>query len=210
MPDILLADDHTVLRTGLKNYIKTILPQVDIKEVADGDSVIAAITDFDYDLVVLDIQMNNVSSVGLITEMLAIKPQLKILMYSVSPEEIYAKRFLQLGALGYLSKGSSLDEMSKAINNVLNNKRYLSPSVTNALAATALGKYPDMPNPFKKLSSRELEITKHLIRGESVSQISGKLGIHTSTVGTYKARILDKLGCQNVMQIFELAEIYST
>lgn len=208
MNKILIADDHVVLRTGLKTYIQHILPHAKIDEASDGEAVIEMITKYDYALIVLDIQMNETNTLTLIGTLLAINPDLKILMYSMSSEQLYAKKYLELGALGYLNKNTSTDEIKTAIYNIMNNKRYLSPSLTAALVESALRKNPERQNPFERLSPREVEITKQLIKGESVTTISENLHIHTSTVGSHKARIFKKLKCNNIIEIVELAVMY--
>ena len=130
---------------------------------------------------------------------------LLLLIFSMNSEEIFARKFLNLGALGYLSKDASQDEFRLAIENVMSNKRYVSSSFMQALTESALGKNANNQNPFDLLSSRELEIVRHLIKGESVSQIGTYLNLHTSTIGTHKARIFEKLHCKNIIEINELA-----
>lgn len=209
MIKILLADDHVIIRAGLKIYIKNIIPHSDIDEAYDGDSTFEQIKQNDYALIILDINMPATDSFGLVSNILAIKPDSKILMFSMNSEEIYAKKYLGLGALGYISKDASSDEIRLAINNVMNNKRYISPSLTQKLATSVLSKRPDTQNPFDLLSPRELEIARHLMKGESVSQIGTYLNLHTSTVGTHKARIFEKLKCKNVIGINELARVHN-
>ena len=209
MIKILLADDHTIIRAGLKIYIKNIIPDSEVEEAYDGDSTFEKIKNSEYELIILDINMPATDSFGLVSNILAIKPKSKILMFSMNSEEIYAKKYLTLGALGYISKDASADEIKEAITNVMNNKRYISPSLTQTLASSALGKRAYNQNPFDLLSRRELEITRHLMKGESVSQISHYLNLHTSTIGTHKARIFEKLNCTNVIGMTELARIHN-
>ena len=209
MNKILIADDHEVMRLGLKNCIKSILPHSSIDEVNNGNAAFEKIKQGDYALIILDINMHDTDSVGLVSNILSLKPESKILMYSMNPEEVYAKKYLNLGAMGYLGKDNSLDEMKKAINKVLSNKRYVSPSIMEEFTENLLGKKPANQNPFNCLSLRELEITRHLMKGESVSQLCSFLHIHSSTVGTHKQRILKKLHCNNIVNINELASLYN-
>lgn len=209
MIQILLADDHAIIRAGLKTYIQNIIPDSNIEEAFDGNSTFEKIREKDYALIILDINMPATDSFGLVSNILAIKPESKILMFSMNSEEIFAKKYLNLGALGYLNKDASADEIKHAINNVMNNKRYMSSSLTQSLTDSALGKKASKQNPFDLLSSRELEIVRHLMKGESVSQIGAYLNLHTSTVGTHKARILEKLNCKNVIGINELARVHN-
>ena len=209
MTKILLADDHAIVREGLKTFIQNIMPHSGIEEAYDGDSVFKKIKRNNYALIILDINMPATDSFGLVSNILAVKPKSKILIFSMNPEEIFAKKFLNLGALGYLSKSASADEFRLAIENVMSNKRYVSPSFMRALTESALGKNANNQNPFDLLSTRELEIVRHLIKGESVSQIGAYLNLHTSTIGTYKARIFEKLACKNIVEMNELANMHN-
>ena len=205
MTRILLADDHAIVREGLKTFIQNIIPHSVIEESQDGASAFEKIKRHNYALIILDINMPATDSFGLVSNILAVKPKSKILIFSMNSEEIFAKKLLNLGALGYLSKDASSDEFRLAIENVMGNKRYVSPSLMRALTESALGKNANNQNPFDLLSPRELEIVRHLIKGESVSQIGKYLNLHTSTIGTYKARIFEKLACKNIIEINELA-----
>jgi len=209
MINILLADDHAIIRAGLKIFIKNLMPHSNIDEAWDGDSAFDKIKQNDYTLIILDVNMPATDSFGLVSNILAIKPESRILMFSMNAEEIYAKKYLHLGALGYLSKDASESEIKDAIDTVMNNKRYISPSLTKTLTESAIGKKANTQNPFNLLSPRELEIANHLMKGESVSQIGAYLNLHTSTVGTHKARIFEKLQCKNIIEIIELARVHN-
>ncbi len=206
MINILLADDHAIIRAGLKIFIEKTIAHSVIDEADDGDSAFEKIKQKDFDLIILDVNMPGTDSFGLVNNILAHKAGSKILMFSMNAEEVYAKKYLQLGAKGYLSKASSEDEITKALNTVLDNKRYISASLSQSLTEDALGKKPD--NPFDSLSPREFEIVQHLVRGESLSEICDKLNLHASTVGTHKARIFEKLGCSNIIDISQLAKVH--
>ena len=209
MTKVLLADDHEIVRKGLKAYIHSILPHSDIEEAFDGDSAFTKIRRDNYDLIVLDITMPGTDSFGLVGNILAVKPNSRILMFSMNSEEVFAKKYLGSGVMGYLNKAASTDEIKLAITTVMNNKRYISPSLTQRLTDAALGRNANNKNPFDLLSQRELEITSHLMKGESVSQIGSFLNLHTSTVGTHKARIFEKLNCKNIIEIIELARLHN-
>jgi DNA-binding NarL/FixJ family response regulator len=206
MIKILLADDHAIIRAGLKIFIENTIAHSVIDEADDGDCAFEKIKKNDYDLVILDVNMPGTDSFGLVNNILALKADSKILMFSMNAEEVYAKKYLQLGAKGYLSKASSEDEITKALNTVLDNKRYISASLSQSLTEDALGRKPE--NPFDSLSPREFEIVQHLVRGESLSEICDKLNLHASTVGTHKARIFEKLGCSNIIDISQLAKVH--
>ena len=112
-----------------------------------------------------------------------------------------------MGARGYLRKDASNDEIEKAITTVLNGKTYISPSLTQKLLA-GLQSRKETGNPFDKLSHREFEIVQHLAQGDSIKEISTKLNVHTSTAGTHKARIFEKLGVHNVIELINLAKAH--
>ena len=156
----------------------------------------------------MDVNMPNTDSFGLIGTILSFKATIKIIMFSMNAEDIYAKRFLKMGAMGYLRKDASEIEIKKAISTVLNNKRYVSPELSEKILID-LRANSNSENPFDKLSLREFEILQHLARGESVAEISQKLFLHTSTVGTHKARIFDKLHCHNIIDLSKLAKVYN-
>ncbi len=206
MKSILLVDDHAIIRTGLKIYIETIIPFSTIDEASDGDTAFEKIKKINYDLLIMDVNMPGTDSFGLVSNIIAIKPDSKILMISMNAEEIYAKKYLKLGAKGYISKDAPESEIKTAIETVLNNKRYISSSLSQSLTDEALGNKSS--NPFDNLSPQEFKIIQFIIRGESVGEISQKLNLHTSTIGTHKARIFKKLNCKNIIDIRELARVY--
>ena len=203
----LLVDDHSIIRAGLKILITDFMAHCTIDDAFDGDSAFGKIKNSDFDLVILDVNMPNTDSLGLVSNILAIKPNTKILMFSMNAEDNYAKRYLKMGAMGYVRKDESEFEIKRAITTVLNNKRYISEALSRKLEEEALGNKP--ANPFESLSPREFEIIQHIVRGESVGEISEKLKLHTSTVGTHKARIFEKLNCKNIIDINALAKTFN-
>lgn len=207
MPDLLLADDHTVIRSGLKALINRFLSHSTIDEAADGDSAFEKIKQGHYDLVLLDMNMPNTDPVALVSSILALKPRMKIIIFSMYDETIYAAKFLEIGVMGYLQKDESPEEIERAVTLVLNNKKYVSPRLGQLLIPDSNSRKTE--NPFKRLSAREFEVVLHLVRGESVAEISKELKIHTSTVGTHKARIFEKLGCSNVIELNTMAKAHN-
>lgn len=208
MPDILLVDDHSIVRTGLKLLIHDFLPHSNIDEADNGASAIKNIRQKNYDLVVMDVNMPETDSFGTVENILALKPSSKIIMFSMNAEEVYAKRYLKIGAMGYLRKDAPNNEIEKAITTVLNNKTYVSPELTQKILSDMKSK-KETENPFDRLSAREFEIVQHLAQGDSVAEISKKLNVHTSTVGTHKARIFEKLHCHNIIDLTNLAKAHN-
>jgi two-component system invasion response regulator UvrY len=207
MANFLLADDHAIIRTGLKFIIENFMPDSKIDEASDGYSSFEKIKKNKYDLLILDVNMPDTDSLVLVSNILALKPEMKILMFSMYDEEVYAIRYLKRGVRGYIKKNEPVDEIKKAITTVLNNKKYISPKLSQVLIEELYSNNPE--NPFDSLSPREFEIVQHLIRGEPVAEICQKLTIHSSTVGTHKARIFKKLKCSNIIDLNSLAKVHN-
>ena len=200
-------DDHVIVRSGIKFLLAEIYQLAEIHEASDGDSATEKLKEHDFDLIMLDIQMPKTDSYGLM-EYIHIKyPKAKVLVFSVSAENTYARRFMKAGAYGFVSKEAPLEEIIKAINLVLNDRKYISESLAYKIAEDSFAGRSD--NPFNKLSPREFEIVSLLLNGQTVSDISQSLNIQTSTVGTHKARLFEKLSITNILELKELATAYN-
>ena len=207
MKKFLIVDDHVVVRSGLKILLSDIYNVSEIHEAMNGDTAIERLKTDEYDLILLDIQMPNTDTLGLVEYVHITYPMAKVLMFSMSAEDIYAKRFMKAGAYGFISKEAPLEEITKAINVILSGKKYISETLAEKLAEDSFsGK---SGNPFNELSPREFEIVSLLLEGKTVTDISHALNIQTSTVGTHKARLFEKLGVENILQLKELATTYN-
>jgi len=206
MKKILIADDHNIVRTGLIYLIRTEFLQVEIDECRDGNSAWEKIQACVYDLVILDISMPATDSFTLLKNVFALRPTQKILILTMSSEEIYAKKYLQLGVKGFINKEASPAEIRKAMVCILNNKRYMSSRIKDTLTLEMLDE--EAKGLFDTLSSREMEIMNHLIEGKNVSQIATMLSLHISTVSTHKANILHKLNVSNIIELSKLVQMY--
>lgn len=207
MKHFLIIDDHVVVRSGIKTLLSDMYKPCTIDEANDGTSAIEKLEKTVYDMAMLDIQMPNTDTLALMQKISAEYPQLKVLVFSMSPENIYAQRYLKAGAMGYLNKDSSLEEMQKAIGLVLSGKKYISETLLDILASSA-GQVTN-ENPFNKLSPREFEIANLLLSGKTISQISHSLQLGVSTVGTHKSRIFEKLRVSNLLELKDLANSYN-
>ena len=206
MKKFLLVDDHIVVRSGIKTLLQDLYSSGEIYEAGDGTEAVEQLKKREYDLVIMDIQMPNTDAFGLMEYIRISHPQSKVLIFSMSAENIYAKRFLKAGAKGFVSKEAPLNDITKAITQVLNDKRYISEGM---IAELAEGAYSDNPkNPFQKLSARELEIVSLLLSGDTLSEIARSLHIQVSTAGTHKARLFEKLGVNNLLELKEMADFY--
>lgn len=206
MKKFLLIDDHAIVRSGIKFWLSAEYHPSEIDEAENGKEATQKITEKVYDLILLDIHMPETNSFDLLKYIMSAKPDSRVLVFSMNSEGMYAKRFLRAGAVGFVSKDAPIEELKKAINLTLNDKKYYSDKFIDTILNEKVGE--DSPNPFLKLSGREFEITTFLLEGKSVSEISQLLNIHNSTTGTYKARIFEKLNIVNVFQLNKLAAFY--
>jgi len=134
MKRFLLVDDHVVVRSGIKILLSEMYDPAEIHEAMNGDTAAAKLKENQYDLILLDIQMPNTDTLGLMEYIHITYPDAKVLMFSMSAENIYAKRFMKAGAYGFISKEAPLEEITKAINVILNGKKYISETLAEKLA----------------------------------------------------------------------------
>ena len=206
MKKFLLIDDHAIVRSGIKFWLSAEYNPSEIDEAENGKEASQKIEEKDYDLLLLDIQMPETNSFDLLKSILNTKPDSKVLIFSMNSEGMYAKRYIKAGAMGFVSKDAPIEDLKKAVDLILNNRKYFSDSfIVSVLNENSSKEYT---NPFSALSDREFEITNLLMEGKGVGEISTLLDIKSSTTGTYKARIFEKLNIQNVFQLIELAELY--
>ena len=207
MKKFLLVDDHVVVRSGIKILLRDLYNPSEIHEAMNGDTATEKLKENEYDLILLDIQMPNTDTLCLMEYIRITYPTAKVLMFSMSAENIYAKRFMKAGAYGFISKEAPLEEITKAMAVILSGKKYISEGLAQKLAEDSFsGK---SGNPFNELSPREFEIVSLLLDGKTVTDIAHILNIQTSTVGTHKARLFEKLAVENILQLKELATTYN-
>ena len=188
---ILIADDHAIVREGVKQIVKT-LPEVSlIDEAYDGTEALAKICDIGYDLVILDISMPGISGLDVLQRIKDRNISTRVLMLSFYPQEQYAIRAFKLGASGYLSKDSAFEELTNAIRKIASGGRYVSAALAERLLfqeTELLGKMP-----HEQLSEREFQVMILLARGKSVMEIASEIFISDKTVSTYRMRIMEKM-----------------
>jgi two-component system invasion response regulator UvrY len=204
--DFLIIDDHEALRSGVKYLLLEYFNPCKVFEASDEPTALQILKERPYDLIIMDVQIPGLNAIGLMEFIKSKYPESKVLVFSMSSEKVYAKMFLKAGAKGYISKTSDLRELKKAIEMILTGKKYISDYLAEQLASD-IGK-GKAGNPFEKLSTREFEIASLLLIGKTVTKISGMLSINTSTVGTHKGRIFEKLGVHNLVELVEMAKLY--
>jgi len=188
---VLIADDHAIVREGVKQIVKT-LPEVSlIEEAIDGIDAFSKICNTEYDLVILDISMPGMSGLDVLQRIKDRDIQTHILIFSFYPQEQYAIRAFKLGASGYLSKDSAFDELTKAIRKIADGGKYVSASLAEKLIFRNFGM--DGRLPHEQLSEREFQVMILLAKGKSVMEISNEIFISDKTVSTYRMRIMEKM-----------------
>jgi DNA-binding NarL/FixJ family response regulator len=197
---ILIADDHYVVRAGTALVLESVYPKTNIDFAENYDQVKEHISNHDYDLLLLDIDMPGTQYKKMVSELKGIQKNLKILVFSGHGKDV-AIQYIREGAEGYLNKQSSKEEIREAVRSVIQ-KGYYYPSELIGLIVQN-----KKSNPSEKLSAREYEIFQLLAKGSGNLEIGNKLDIQMSTVSTYKKRIFKKL---NVSNIAELIKVYET
>lgn len=207
MRKILLADDHSIVRSGIKFLVKENFNPKRIDEAENEDEIVKYVKEHDYELILLDISLPNTDFAKLMHWIAVTSPNTKILVFSMYPEDIYGARSLQLGAKGYLHKTVTNEEIVLAIKRVLEGKKYIGLKLAELLSGTSTD--ATTTNPFQNLSSRELEIVVHLNSGKSLPEICNILKIQYSTANTYKRRIFDKLNVHNLLSLSRLMQSFN-
>jgi len=192
---ILIADDHAIVRKGLKHLLLEEYPTAVIEEVTDAESLIFKSVNSEWDVVICDLSMPGRSGLDALSQIKQASPKLPVLIISMHPEDQYALRVLKAGASGYLGKDTVHNDLIKAVQTVLLGKKFITPSVAEKLA-NALNSDNDK-SLHEKLSDREFEVFRLLAAGMQVSEIATKLSLSVTTVSTYRSRVLEKLGMRS-------------
>lgn len=200
---VLIADDHTIVREGLKQILAD-NPFIEvIGEASSGTEVIRKINEKDFDVVVLDISMPGQNGLDTLKQIKYMKPAISVLILSMHPEEQYAIRSIKAGASGYLTKDSASEELITAIQRVSEGRRYITSSLAEKLASALTVDTKKMPH--ENLSDREYQVLCLIASGQTVTQISKLLSLSIKTVSTYRSRLLTKMNMENNSQITHYA-----
>jgi two-component system invasion response regulator UvrY len=201
---ILIADDHAIVRKGIRQLLLEEYPSAIIEETGDGNSLVAKASTKEWDVVICDLDLPGRSGLDAMLQIKEIVPKLPVLIMSIYPEEQYAKRLLKAGAAGYVSKDAATEELAKAVRMVLQGRKYVSPAVAE-LIAEDMGRDSADKAPHEALSNREFEIFLMIASGRSVSEIADKLSLSTTTVSTHRARILAKMSMKTNSELIRYA-----
>lgn len=190
--NILLADDHTIVREGLKQFLKSLQQFQSIDEASSGEETFKLLKKNDYDIAIIDVSMPGMNGLDVLRKMTDYSIATPVLMLSVFPEEQYAIQAFRLGAAGYLSKDCELDELSRAIFKIARGGRYIARAFAEKVAFRVSDGGIDLPH--QKLSQREFQVMILISKGKSITEISTEINISGKTVSTYRSRILEKMG----------------
>lgn len=203
MTRILIADDHAILRKGLRRILTEINEGYDIDEASNGYEVIEKIRERDYDLILLDISMPGLNGLDALKQIKAENPKLPVLILTMHPEEQYALRSLKAGASGYLTKESVPDELMNAIRKILRGGKYLSNSLAERLAFAIDEKVDKQPHEL--LSDREYQVFCLIAAGKGLTEIAEEMSLSVKTVSTYRSRILEKMKMKSNAELIHYA-----
>jgi two-component system, NarL family, invasion response regulator UvrY len=203
MKRILIADDHTMIRVGLKKLLADEFPSVVIEEATNGEELIRKTKSGSWDVVICDISMPGRNGLEIIKEIKEEYPQLPVVVHTIHPEEQYAVRAMRVGASTYITKDSAPQELIQALRMVAMGKRYITASLAERMADLLVN---DSPRPqHELLSDREFVVFKMIASGMAVSEIAGQLSLSVNTISTYRARILDKMKLRHNADLMQYA-----
>jgi len=200
---ILIADDHAVVRRGLRETLGEAFPKVTFGEASTAQEALDSVGRQNWDVVILDISMPGKSGLDILGDLHRLRPHLPVLLLTMHPEGQFAKRALKAGAAGYLTKESVPEELKEAVRRVRAGGRYVSASLAEKLAFDLR---PEADTPVHELlSDREFQVLRMLASGKTVKQIAEEIALSVKTVSTYRARILLKTGMKTTAELIRYA-----
>ncbi|MBL7762889.1 MAG: response regulator transcription factor [Chitinophagaceae bacterium] len=192
---ILIADDHAIVRKGLRHLLLEEYPSAVIEEVTDAESLVLKSIATEWDVVICDLSMPGRSGLDALIQIKQASPKLPVLIMSMHPEEQYALRTFRAGASGYLNKESIHKDLINAVQTVMIGKKFITPSIAEKLANALNNDSNKMLH--ERLSDREFEVFRLLAEGKQVSEIADKLSLSVTTVSTYRSRLMEKLNMKS-------------
>jgi DNA-binding NarL/FixJ family response regulator len=200
---VLIADDHAIVREGLKQIVLADGEITVTGEASSGDEALTLVRDEEFDVLILDLSLPDRHGLDVLSHVRATKPDIPVLILSVEREEEFAMRCLHAGASGYLEKGSAPAQLVQAIKRLGQGRKYVSTELAERLALEL--DHPGERRPHDLLSTREFEIFLSIASGKPVSRIAGELGLSVKTVNNHRAHILEKLGMRSTAELIRYA-----
>ena len=202
---VLIVDDHTIIRRGLKFILESNFGIHHFLETESCKGLLQTIDSQPITHMILDMQLTDGNVIEFLSRIINRHPEIRILIYTMSPEEIFGVRLMTMGVAGFLNKNSSEQEVVKALDVFFRDQKYMSQFLHDQMETRDPDKSTD---PFEDLSQREMVVLNYLLKGNGIKEISAQMNLKTSTVATFKARIYNKLGVSNLIDLKNLAEIY--
>lgn len=203
---VVLVDDHELVRTGFRMILAAQKGIEVVGEAADGEQGLALIRSKKPDIALVDVHMPQLSGIELTDRVRRLKLATRVVVLTVVSEAPFPKRLIAAGASGYLTKGCAAEELVRAVRQVAEGKRYLSPDIAEMLALEALDGARE--SPFDALSTRELDVALMLAQGHDMQHIAATFRLSVKTVATYKYRLFEKLGVDNPVALAHLAHLH--
>lgn len=199
MIKILIADDHSIVRRGVRDILNELPTPVEIVEASSAAGAIWEIKDHKFDILILDISFPDGNGLEILNQVKTIQPRAKVLFLSMYPEEQYARRAIKNGAFGYLTKDSAPTELVSAINKVISGQKYVTSTLAQILVDDLASPAPREPHEL--LSDREFQIMLEIAKGKKTSEIASELLLSPKTVSTYKVRVFQKLNLSTTAEL---------
>lgn len=200
---IVIADDHPIVREGLKQMLSACVDFTIVGEACNGHEVITRTRELEFDVLLLDMSMPGRGGIELIRQVKSEKPRLRVLVLSMHEEEQYAVRSIRAGASGYLNKETAPAQLVSAIRKVASGGAFITPAVAEQLAMGAMPHAQGLPH--STLSDREFQVMGMLVAGKSITDIAGELNLSVKTVSTHKTRLMQKMGMTNQADLIRYA-----
>jgi DNA-binding NarL/FixJ family response regulator len=199
MTRILLVDDHPVVRQGIKQVLAGAFHPALVGEAANAEEGLSEIRSTDWDVMVLDLTLPGLSGLDLLKDLRRERPTLPVLVLSMHPADQFARRAMNAGASGYLTKDSAPTELVKAVGEVMAGRRYLNSAVIDELVTDSTAE--PRHRPHELLSDREYQVLRMIASGLTVSQVAARLSLSVKTISTYRARVLEKMNMKTTAEL---------
>ncbi len=200
---VLIADDHEIVRHGLRDLLTREFGPMQVGEASDSRTTMQLLTSGGWDLIILDINMPGRNGLEMLSEARRLCPKTPVLILSMYPEEEFAMRAFKLGAAGYINKRIASEELLAAVKKVMGGGKYVTAALAEKLAAFLSGELPHEPH--ETLSPRELQVLRMIASGKTIKEIAAELALSEKTIATYRARIAEKLGLSTNVELTRYA-----
>jgi two-component system invasion response regulator UvrY len=206
MINVLIVDDHDIVRLGIKKLLYTVSDIKVVGEAESGEMAVRLVRDLKPEVVLMDLKMPGIGGLEATHKLLRVNPQIKVIVVTSCDEEPFPYRLVRAGAAGYITKNANIDELVNAIHKVMAGHAYITPEIAQKMALRQVS--DAAKSPFAELSERELQVMWMITHGNRVQEIASKLCLSPKTVNTYRYRLFEKLNVKNDVELTHLALRY--